>query len=173
MELRKLEVKYEPIGAICDMCNNSCAKDPEMSEHTHEYGTLTASWGYWSDGKDLDHEECHLCEKCFDKVREFIKSQGGNVRQIKFAEFASTGPSYRHEMDVDFKLLPGMTISPFLVPQVIKNLDDIKANEKRKEKELVEAEKASFKGMIEEGYTREQLKETYGMTDEELNWRLE
>ena len=40
---------------------------------------LKADWGFWSK-KDGEHHEVHLCERCYDKVKEFIESVGGKVR---------------------------------------------------------------------------------------------
>lgn len=153
MELRKLRPREEVVGMICDMCSKSCASPDEDRDNCYEHGTLEAHWGFWSDGKDLTNEECHLCESCFGKVRQFIRDQGGKVRVIEVAAFESTGPDYRKKPGVDYIRLPGMVVPCMLRREILKDLDEIKkteeANEKR-EQEMLEEEKRFEQEMLEE-----------------------
>lgn len=97
MEVKQAVLLTEIVGHICDMCTQTCRKN---SEEGYEYGTLSAEWGYWSDQRDLTQEECHLCESCFAKVREFIQSQGGKVRQMQLV--IQGGPVLRKKRGVDY-----------------------------------------------------------------------
>jgi len=82
MEIRTLQQTEVVTGYVCDVCGQDCAKESgEGREHTAEYATLSAEWGYWSTGKDLTWHECHLCESCFEKVCRFIEEElKGEVR---------------------------------------------------------------------------------------------
>tara|TARA_Y100000310_G_C20313943_1_gene637521 strand:+ start:404 stop:655 length:252 start_codon:yes stop_codon:yes gene_type:complete len=69
----KVETK-QIIDCECDVCGKKC-----KSEYGIERGVLSADWGYGSN-KDGERHECHLCEECYDKVKEFIEGLGGKVR---------------------------------------------------------------------------------------------
>ncbi len=144
MELRKLEPKEVVVGMICDMCNQSCASPlEEDKDFCYEHGTLSASWGFYSDEKDLTHEECHLCEKCFGKIRDFITSNGGKVREIEMTGFGCTAPDWSMREDLDYKLLPGMFIRPYIKDKVMNEWEDIKKQEMeyaKKKQEMDEQE---------------------------------
>ncbi len=78
MEIRK-EVKVEKIvGFTCDICKKPCNHTTEEPE-AFEYATLHGHWGYFS-GKDQQDHECHMCENCYDEVKEFVDKLGGQVR---------------------------------------------------------------------------------------------
>lgn len=142
MELHKLEPKEVVVGIICDMCNQSCASPlEEDKDFCYEHGTLSASWGFYSDGKDLTHEECHLCEKCFGKVRDFITSNGGKVREIEMTGFGCTAPHWHMRKDLDYKLLPGMFIRPYIKDKVMNEWEDIKKTEMEYTKKKQEMDK--------------------------------
>jgi len=67
---------------ICDICGHSCNAAPDETWGPMlEYAILSASWGYCSNNKDMTKHECHMCEKCFDKVAAFIMASGGMVRK--------------------------------------------------------------------------------------------
>jgi hypothetical protein len=53
----------------CDVCGKSCMKSCD-----NEHASLWATWGYDSK-KDLTRHDIDLCEDCFDKTIEFLKSQ--------------------------------------------------------------------------------------------------
>ena len=75
----KREVREEKVyGYECDICRSSCNKSTGESD-VFEYATLFARWGYYSN-KDLESHECHMCEVCYDKITDFIKSLRGCVR---------------------------------------------------------------------------------------------
>jgi hypothetical protein len=79
MELREQRLTDVVVGYTCDICGGSCGKGMK-SVDASEYATLRANWGYWSD-KDLTWHECHMCERCFDKVKQFIEQElKGTVR---------------------------------------------------------------------------------------------
>lgn len=136
MEIRKLRITQDVVGAICDMCHKPCV-DPNSKtpDYEHEYGTLSASWGYYSNGKDLSHDECHLCENCFDEVRAFIQNKGGNVRTITVSAFESTGPAFRKKKGIDFVEEPWLLVGPFWRDELLPMLDEIKAKWEAKKKE--------------------------------------
>jgi hypothetical protein len=54
---------------ICDICGESCKKN--LGEN--ESASLTSTWGYDSK-KDLTRHNIDLCENCFDKTIDFLKS---------------------------------------------------------------------------------------------------
>lgn len=71
----------------CDICGESClhffSKEfPE--ESSPEFATLEATWGYFSNQKDMCHDKCIMCEKCYDKVTAFIMLLGGKVRRNQY-----------------------------------------------------------------------------------------
>ena len=72
---------------FCDVCGGNCSFTELCKEH--EYATLEASWGYFSN-KDGFEYEVHLCEHCFDIVLGNLKHQ----RQKNLAPF-----KYPHEND--------------------------------------------------------------------------
>lgn len=81
MELREERLAEVVVGYRCDICNQPCFKvdDPDRADSS-EYALLRGEWGYWSN-KDCQVHECHMCEACYDKVREFIEQQlKGKVR---------------------------------------------------------------------------------------------
>jgi hypothetical protein len=82
MEIRRTKQVDVVVGFSCDICGQNCAKhSSETCSDASEHATLSADWGYWSDNKDLTWHECHMCEACFDKVREFIEHDlRGTVR---------------------------------------------------------------------------------------------
>lgn len=51
---------------ICNSCGKSCIK--EKNEDSLEYATILAHWGYFSDNRDGQVHEGHLCQPCFDKI---------------------------------------------------------------------------------------------------------
>lgn len=132
MEIRKLAVREETFGRTCDMCGQRCDMAAKKlgerdTDYAHEYGTLSANWGYWSDGRDLTKEECHLCETCFGKVREFIHSQGGIVRVMDIGN--AFDQRAHKEIGVDYIRVPGMVMPLLLKEEVIKELDYEKGKE--------------------------------------------
>jgi hypothetical protein len=48
--------------------------------YNYERAQLRADWGYDSK-KDGVRWECDLCEDCADKVKAFIESIGGTIRE--------------------------------------------------------------------------------------------
>lgn len=149
MELRKFQTKEVVVGMICDMCNQNCTKDTNNPDFGYEHGTLSANWGYYSNGRDLTEEECHLCESCFDKIRQFIISNGGKVRKIKVSSFQSTGPSFHKKSGVDYLKVPGIIIPPSLRKEIIDQLDQIKQIERTKEIQEDEMFKEYLKEYVE------------------------
>ncbi len=75
MEIKEMVTKSVIIGYQCDICNKSCSDKCLGSE----YATLYANWGYGSN-KDGESHLCHICESCYDKVRNFIEKElGGKI----------------------------------------------------------------------------------------------
>lgn len=67
---KKVEVLDE---VTCDICGESCS-DVNFG---HECAHLVADWGY-SSKQDGTKYEVDFCEKCFEKVVEFLKT----IRQV-------------------------------------------------------------------------------------------
>jgi len=82
MEMLEKKLTDEVIGYTCDICGQSCYKEDGPNRiHSTEYALLRADWGYWSDDKDGSVHECHMCETCYNKVRNFIEGElKGTVR---------------------------------------------------------------------------------------------
>lgn len=107
MKIKRPIPREETVNIECDICHKSCAKD-EGRDNSSEYAALSAHWGYWSDGKDLSKHECHMCEGCFEKVKNFIEKElKGTVRHIE-AHFPGGfgGPVTAERVNVDYKVLP-------------------------------------------------------------------
>jgi len=92
VEIKKEVLVEKVVGYICDVCSKSCNREtltggtngatglPSPDEEQHEWATLHAHWGYWSDGKDTQEHMCYMCEECYDKVRYYIEVVlGGKV----------------------------------------------------------------------------------------------
>ena len=57
---------------ICNMCGKSC-KPYDGFDHGFSCATLTAHWGYFSDNRDGEIHEAHLCQKCWEKItKDFV-----------------------------------------------------------------------------------------------------
>ena len=56
----------------CDCCGQDCTITEPVDEH--EYGELTATWGYCSN-QDGTQYDIQLCETCFNEVIEFLKKK--------------------------------------------------------------------------------------------------
>lgn len=65
------KIRSTVVDIVCDICGKSTRNKFVM---TYEYATLYANWGYWS-RKDDTKWEYYFCEKCSDKIFEFIKPQ--------------------------------------------------------------------------------------------------
>lgn len=75
MYKKAIKPKEEIVGYICDICNEDC---------NNECATMDVTWGYFST-KDGTQMECHMCEKCFDKVTAFIENDlKGIVRTTEY-----------------------------------------------------------------------------------------
>ena len=68
------------VDICCDVCGKSCknehARDYDDDQELHEdgdfeYGTVSATWGYFS-RKDGESHSAILCETCFDDVVKHI-----------------------------------------------------------------------------------------------------
>lgn len=68
-ETRAVEVVAE---VICDGCGQTTTVDKENG--VHEYATLSADWGYYSD-HDNESYRYQLCETCFFKVLAYLHEQ--------------------------------------------------------------------------------------------------
>lgn len=65
------QVKKKVIDQIiCDCCGQSCTMNEPFDEH--EYATLEATWGYFSN-QDGTQYNIELCESCFNDVLQIIK----------------------------------------------------------------------------------------------------
>lgn len=80
MEIKREATETKVVGYECDVCGHSCKM--EVTTHgdgNQVFATLHGHWPYGSKYDTEDHE-CHMCESCYDKVKEFIESLGGRVR---------------------------------------------------------------------------------------------
>ena len=58
---------------LCDCCGQSCTKEVD-----HEYATIEATWGYFSE-QDGTKYSIELCENCFNEVLTFLKEKRKKV----------------------------------------------------------------------------------------------
>ena len=59
----------------CDVCGECCTKGDEENGWTdHEYATIDATWGYWSN-QDGTQYNIEMCENCFNEVLESLKKK--------------------------------------------------------------------------------------------------
>jgi len=79
MKVHKERICRKLDSVFCDVCGNNCKK---QDAHDNEHALLSATWGYDS-RKDLTRHEIDLCEDCFDKVIDFLKSQRSTVPKDK------------------------------------------------------------------------------------------
>jgi hypothetical protein len=68
------------VDILCDVCGKSCKNDNYYADDTllredadFEYGTVSATWGYFS-CKDGESYSTVLCESCFDDVVKHIEA---------------------------------------------------------------------------------------------------
>lgn len=76
-ETRPTEVVAE---IICDGCGESCTQDREQG--IHEYATLSADWGYYSD-HDNERYRYQLCETCFFNLLAYLQEQRSPLDILK------------------------------------------------------------------------------------------
>lgn len=68
-ETRPIEAVVE---VICDGCGQTTTRDRENG--VHEYATLSADWGYYSNHDNESHRY-QLCETCFFKVLAYLQQR--------------------------------------------------------------------------------------------------
>ena len=74
----KVEVE-QVVGHRCDICGADCREDVSGHGDTNDiHATLFAHWPYGSKHDLLEHT-CHMCESCYDKVKNFITHELGGV----------------------------------------------------------------------------------------------
>ena len=89
---------------ICDMCGascvGSCCGNPINA-------TLEICGNY--DYQDRTHIKCDLCPSCFEKVCEFIKSNGGNIRKCHWdlSEFSGCQFCEEDKIEIDHPVRTG------------------------------------------------------------------
>ena len=66
------------VDVECDICHKSC-KDIEGMNNEYAELHVPGGWGFHS-RKDMEHHECDMCESCYDKIRAYIESLGGQIR---------------------------------------------------------------------------------------------
>lgn len=76
---------------FCDICGEDCRKHPD--DYDSEWAELKATWGYDS-RKDGDQYNIDLCENCFDKTIEFLKTNRRINPLERFGLDALEGRSY-------------------------------------------------------------------------------
>jgi hypothetical protein len=71
MKIEKEVIKQikdiETEDIICDICLESCYVGDSNGHGDHEHLTISGSFGYWSNQKDGEKWEAHVCEKCVDE----------------------------------------------------------------------------------------------------------
>ena len=63
------------VDITCDICRDSCKDNLD----NFECALLESRWGY-SSLKDGEQHSCYMCEKCYDKIKNYIELMGGKVR---------------------------------------------------------------------------------------------
>lgn len=68
MNIKKNIKQFLPaiVDVICNSCGKSCLK--VKKEDSLEFATIYATWGYFSNNRDGQIHEGHLCQVCFDKI---------------------------------------------------------------------------------------------------------
>lgn len=67
------EKTVQSIDSIyCDGCGKTCTITEPV--HEHEYGTIEATWGYFSN-QDGTQYDIQICEKCFNEVIDLLKKK--------------------------------------------------------------------------------------------------
>lgn len=70
----------ETEDVICDLCGESADAAPKDGAFKDfEYMKLRAYWGYFSN-HDSTTWEAEFCESCSMKIRNFVESLGGKIR---------------------------------------------------------------------------------------------
>lgn len=72
MEIKEKRPAEVIVEVICDGCGQTTTKDRELG--VHEYATLSADWGYYSN-HDNERYRYQLCETCFFKVLAYLQEQ--------------------------------------------------------------------------------------------------
>lgn len=54
------------VDVKCNSCGNSCIKSKQ--DLAFEFATIHAAWGYFSNKRDGEVHEAHLCQSCFEKL---------------------------------------------------------------------------------------------------------
>ena len=82
--MRKLKkvraTREELVDLLCDCCGTSCWDSHKLN---FEFALFEARWGYYSQ-KDGTSWHCDLCEDCAGKVKAFIESLGGEVKEDRY-----------------------------------------------------------------------------------------
>jgi hypothetical protein len=73
MRRYKKVLKDELLDIVCDICGGSCVPEGSGGAGWAEFAVLEANWGYFS-RKDGDKLHKEICEKCFDKLVDFMES---------------------------------------------------------------------------------------------------
>jgi hypothetical protein len=68
--------RTEITSVTCDVCNGECRK-----EYNIESASIKVSWGYESD-HDLDNYDFDLCESCFLKTVNYLKTLAVNPEKL-------------------------------------------------------------------------------------------
>ena len=79
MRKYKKVLKDELLDVVCDACGRSCVPENSEGPGWAEFAVVEANWGYFSE-KDGDKYYKEICESCFDKVCDFLKSISENTQ---------------------------------------------------------------------------------------------
>jgi hypothetical protein len=99
MRILERQSAYTVTGFNCDVCKQFCEEN--------EFATLSGLWGFHSN-KDGTFHECHMCETCFDKVNIFIRSLGGEIREMG-QHWITQGPTPNRNITVKDRRYPVVT----------------------------------------------------------------
>jgi tRNA U54 and U55 pseudouridine synthase Pus10 len=84
MNIEQEVTEKKVVGHICDICKESCVVKVCTDGTTNDIcATLHAHWPYGSKYDTTEHI-CHMCESCYDKIKEFIESLGGEVAVYEY-----------------------------------------------------------------------------------------
>lgn len=71
----KIKEVEEVSDILCDICGTS-TKVAEYADY--EYAYLAADFGYGT-SYDMEAHRCHICIKCYLKIKRFIEDLGGKI----------------------------------------------------------------------------------------------
>lgn len=67
---KKVISKTDKVNEVfCNRCGKQCVAG---GNHSADFIEIDIKWGYYS-GKDGEHHNCDICEKCYDEIIKDFK----------------------------------------------------------------------------------------------------